>query len=69
MVILVVLTTPIFRFSLTISQLMAKAIPVRLTETSHLSDGHRVAVQYEYDKQGRMNLERQTVQHPETGEL
>ncbi len=40
-----------------------------LTETSHLSDGHRVAVQYEYDKQGRMNLERQTVQHPETGEL
>ncbi|EDP8650104.1 RHS repeat protein, partial [Salmonella bongori] len=40
-----------------------------LTEISHLSDGHRVAVQYEYDKQGRMNLERQTVQHPETGEL
>ncbi|VDZ75841.1 Rhs protein [Salmonella bongori] len=38
-----------------------------LTEISHLSDGHRVAVQYEYDKQGRMNLERQTVQHPETG--
>ncbi|MEP9847036.1 hypothetical protein [Klebsiella quasipneumoniae] len=28
-VILVVLTTPIFRFSLPISQLMAKAIPVR----------------------------------------
>ncbi|HFD9496729.1 TPA: DUF4329 domain-containing protein, partial [Salmonella enterica] len=40
-----------------------------LTETSHLSDGHRVAVQYEYDKQGRMNCERQTVQHPGTGEL
>ena len=40
-----------------------------LTETSHLCDGHRVAVQYEYDKQGRMSLERQTVQHPETGEL
>lgn len=40
-----------------------------LTETSHLSDGHRVAVQYEYDKQGRISLERQTVQHPETGEL
>ncbi|HDJ2743840.1 TPA: RHS repeat protein, partial [Salmonella bongori] len=40
-----------------------------LTEISHLSDGHRVAVQYEYDKQGRMNLERQTVQHPETEEL
>ncbi|ELP4037570.1 RHS repeat protein, partial [Salmonella enterica] len=31
--------------------------------------GHRVAVQYEYDKQGRMNCERQTVQHPGTGEL
>ncbi|WP_410753126.1 hypothetical protein [Citrobacter youngae] len=29
MVILVVLTTPIFRFSLSISQLMAKEIPVR----------------------------------------
>ncbi|EDX5552199.1 TPA: hypothetical protein G8N45_000226 [Salmonella enterica] len=28
-VILVVLTTPIFRFSFPISQLMAKAIPVR----------------------------------------
>ncbi|HAU8265714.1 TPA: RHS repeat protein [Kluyvera intermedia] len=40
-----------------------------LTETSHLSDGHRVAVQYEYDKQGRMSTERQTVQHPETNEL
>ncbi|MGP8941633.1 type IV secretion protein Rhs, partial [Enterobacter soli] len=38
-----------------------------LTEVSHLSDGHRVAVQYEYDKQGRITLERQTVQHPETG--
>ena len=40
-----------------------------LTETSHLSDGHRIAVQYEYDKQGRMSLERQTVHNPETGEL
>ncbi|ECE5349924.1 DUF4329 domain-containing protein, partial [Salmonella enterica] len=40
-----------------------------LTGVSHLSDGHRVAVQYEYDKQGRMSLERQTVQHPGTGEL
>jgi YD repeat-containing protein len=40
-----------------------------LTEVSHLSDGHRVAVQYEYDKQGRITLERQTVQHPETGAL
>ena len=25
-------------------------------------------MQYEYDKQGRMSLERQTVKHPETGE-
>ncbi|EMV7411193.1 RHS repeat protein [Enterobacter soli] len=40
-----------------------------LTEVSHLSDGHRVAVQYEYDKQGRITLERQTVQHPGTGAL
>ena len=40
-----------------------------LAETSHVSDGHRVAVQYEYDKQGRMCLERQTVQDPETGAL
>ena len=40
-----------------------------LAEVSHLSDGHRVAVQYEYDKQGRMNLERQTVHHPETNDL
>ncbi|HFZ8854937.1 TPA: RHS element core protein [Salmonella enterica subsp. houtenae serovar Rough:z4,z23:-] len=40
-----------------------------LTELSHLSDGHRAAVQYEYDKQGRMSLERQTVQNPETNEL
>ncbi len=40
-----------------------------LTGVSHLCDGHRVAVQYEYDKQGRMNCERQTVQHPGTGEL
>ncbi|EBP0099238.1 hypothetical protein ACY3OZ_004739, partial [Salmonella enterica] len=39
-----------------------------LTGVSHLCDGHRVAVQYEYDKQGRMNCERQTVQHPGTGE-
>ncbi|MFS9383487.1 type IV secretion protein Rhs, partial [Citrobacter sp. ANG330] len=40
-----------------------------LTEVSHLSDGHRVAVQYEYDKQGRLISERQTVHHPETNEL
>jgi RHS repeat-associated protein len=40
-----------------------------LTETSHLSEGHRVAVQYEYDKQGRMSTERQTVQYPDTDAL
>ncbi|MFS9379986.1 RHS element core protein [Citrobacter sp. ANG330] len=40
-----------------------------LTEVSHLSDGHRVAVQYEYDKQGRLTNERQTVHNPETNEL
>ncbi|WP_218452501.1 hypothetical protein, partial [Salmonella enterica] len=40
-----------------------------LTGVSHLSDGHRVSVLYEYDKQGRMNCERQTVHNPETGEL
>lgn len=40
-----------------------------LSEASHLSDGHRISVQYEYDQQGRMNCERQTIQHPETGEL
>ncbi|HCL5292183.1 TPA: DUF4329 domain-containing protein [Salmonella enterica] len=39
-----------------------------LTGVSHLSDGHRVSVLYEYDKQGRMNCERQTVHNPETGE-
>ncbi|MBT1727500.1 RHS element core protein [Enterobacter quasimori] len=39
-----------------------------LTEISHLSDGHRVAVQYGYDRQGRISFERQTVRHPETGE-
>ncbi|HHG6072033.1 TPA: RHS element core protein [Salmonella enterica subsp. enterica serovar Vietnam] len=40
-----------------------------LTEISHRSEGHRVAIQYEYDNQGRMSLERQTVQHPETEAL
>ncbi|ECJ2283615.1 RHS repeat protein, partial [Salmonella enterica subsp. salamae] len=40
-----------------------------LTGTSHLSDGHRVSVLYQYDKQGRMCLERQTVHNPETDEL
>ncbi|MFQ3395682.1 RHS repeat-associated core domain-containing protein [Enterobacter mori] len=39
-----------------------------LTEISHLSDGHRVAVHYGYDDKGRMVSERQTVDLPETGE-
>ncbi|EGT3575814.1 RHS repeat protein, partial [Citrobacter amalonaticus] len=40
-----------------------------LTEISHLSDGHRVTVEYKHDKQGRLISERQTVHHPETNEL
>ncbi|WP_368277826.1 RHS repeat-associated core domain-containing protein [Enterobacter cloacae] len=39
-----------------------------LTGICHLSDGHRVAVHYDYDDKGRMVSERQTVDHPETGE-
>ncbi|HDC4444716.1 TPA: RHS repeat protein, partial [Enterobacter cloacae] len=37
-----------------------------LTGICHLSDGHRVAVHYDYDDKGRMVSERQTVDHPET---
>ncbi|ENF06990.1 RHS Repeat family protein [Escherichia coli P0304777.5] len=40
-----------------------------LTDISHLSEGHRVAVHYGYDGKGRLTGERQTVDHPETGEL
>uniref|UniRef100_UPI002ED82583 DUF6531 domain-containing protein n=1 Tax=Enterobacterales TaxID=91347 RepID=UPI002ED82583 len=40
-----------------------------LTEISHLSDDHRVAVHYCHDKQGRLISERQTVHSPETEEL
>ncbi|WP_137521132.1 RHS element core protein, partial [Escherichia coli] len=40
-----------------------------LTEISHLSEGHRVAVHYGYDDKGRLTGERQTVENPETGEL
>ncbi|OOO84535.1 type IV secretion protein Rhs [Shigella sonnei] len=40
-----------------------------LTEISHLSEGHRVAVHYGYDDKGRLTGERQTVETPETGEL
>ncbi|MCU6176989.1 RHS element core protein [Citrobacter cronae] len=40
-----------------------------LTEISHLSDGHRVAVHYGYDDKGRMSRERQTVHAPQTNEL
>ncbi|UIV48492.1 RHS repeat protein [Escherichia coli] len=38
-----------------------------LTEISHLSEGHRVAVHYGYDDKGRLTGERQTVENPETG--
>ncbi|ELI1884435.1 RHS repeat-associated core domain-containing protein, partial [Escherichia coli] len=40
-----------------------------LTDISHLSEGHRVAVHYGYDDKGRLTGERQTVENPETGEL
>ncbi|HII2816538.1 TPA: RHS repeat-associated core domain-containing protein, partial [Escherichia coli] len=40
-----------------------------LTDISHLSEGHRVAVHYGYDDKGRLAGERQTVENPETGEL
>ncbi|MCZ9158953.1 RHS element core protein [Escherichia albertii] len=40
-----------------------------LKETSHISEGHRVAVHYGYDRKGRLTGERQTVHNPETGEL
>ncbi|EOQ56975.1 protein rhsD [Escherichia sp. KTE31] len=39
-----------------------------LTDISHLSEGHRVAVHYGYDARGRLTSERQTVENPETGE-
>lgn len=39
-----------------------------LTEVSHLSGGHRVAVRYGYDETGRMVSETQTVHAPDTGE-
>ncbi len=40
-----------------------------LTDISHLSEGHRVAVHYGYDDKGRLTGERQTAHNPETGEL
>ncbi|HBA8256689.1 TPA: RHS repeat protein, partial [Escherichia coli] len=40
-----------------------------LTEISHLSEGHRVAVHYGYDDKGRLTGERQTVENQETGEM
>ncbi|EMO8527480.1 RHS repeat protein, partial [Escherichia coli] len=40
-----------------------------LTEISHLSEDHRVAVHYGYDDKGRLTGERQTVETPETGEM
>jgi len=40
-----------------------------LTEISHLSEGHRVAVHYRYDTKGRLVSERQTVQAPDTAAL
>ncbi|MEZ2603754.1 RHS repeat-associated core domain-containing protein, partial [Kluyvera intermedia] len=40
-----------------------------LAELSHLSEGHRIATGYRYDRKGRLISERQTVHHPETDEL
>ncbi|EAA7387863.1 RHS repeat protein [Salmonella enterica subsp. enterica] len=40
-----------------------------LEDISHLSNGWRVAVHYARDNRGRLISERQTVHHPETGEL
>ncbi|MHC3213508.1 RHS repeat-associated core domain-containing protein, partial [Escherichia coli] len=40
-----------------------------LTDISHLSEGHRVAVYYGYDEKGRLTGERQTVHHPQTEAL
>ncbi|HCL5273792.1 TPA: DUF4329 domain-containing protein [Salmonella enterica] len=39
-----------------------------LTDISHLSEGHRVAVYYRYDSKGRLISEQQTVNAPESGE-
>lgn len=39
-----------------------------LQAISHLSDGHRVAVHYEYDANSRIVSEQQSVHHPDTGE-
>ncbi|MDC9063681.1 DUF4329 domain-containing protein [Escherichia coli] len=40
-----------------------------LTDISHISEGHRVAVHYRYDEKGRLTGERQTVHHPQTEAL
>ena len=40
-----------------------------LTDISHISEGHQVAVHYEHDDRGRRISERQTVHNPQTGEL
>ncbi len=40
-----------------------------LTELSHLSDGHRVSIHYEYDAQGRINCEQQRVYARNSHEL
>ncbi|SQP27017.1 rhsC element core protein RshC [Escherichia coli] len=41
----------------------------RLTDISHISEGHRVTVHYGYDEKGRLTGERQTVHHPQTEAL
>ncbi|EFI9102122.1 TPA: RHS repeat-associated core domain-containing protein, partial [Escherichia coli] len=40
-----------------------------LTDISHISEGHRVAVHYGYDSKGRLASEHLTVHHPQTEAL
>ncbi|EJF8536943.1 RHS repeat protein, partial [Escherichia coli] len=41
----------------------------RVTDISHISEGHRVTVHYGYDSKGRLASEHLTVHHPQTNEL
>ncbi|EPZ8626988.1 RHS repeat-associated core domain-containing protein, partial [Escherichia coli] len=41
----------------------------RVTDISHISEGHRVTVRYGYDSKGRLASEHLTVHHPQTNEL
>ncbi|WP_437597739.1 RHS repeat-associated core domain-containing protein [Escherichia coli] len=41
----------------------------RVTDISHISEGHRVTVHYGYDSKGHLASEHLTVHHPQTNEL